>query len=147
MKKSDTFRFQPTIRRVIYDGETEVHNFIYDEISVIFNAGGLRGKNNVSFVIPGIMSMIHPLEISDRYVAYSSRPFEEQEFVPGRKTPVVLLGAFWYDERFGVNRFCGSDEVDAAMENELFELSPHYFVVSLRLDETGSEITDYNRKE
>ncbi|MCD8101061.1 MAG: DUF5041 domain-containing protein [Alistipes sp.] len=85
--------------------------------------------------------------MSDRYVAYSSRPFEEQEFVPGRKTPVVLLGAFWYDERFGVNRFCGSDEVDAAMENELFELSPHYFVVNLRLDETGSEITDYNRKE
>lgn len=73
------------------------------------------------------------------YATYMTRPFEVAALKEGEYTPISLYGSFWFDkeiyEKHGqiIHRFCGSNEVDVALEDEMFDLSPHYFIVSIGL--------------
>lgn len=43
---------------------------------------------------------------------YISRLFETVEGVmPGEFIPLVFFGSMWYDEKYGVYRFCGEQEI------------------------------------
>lgn len=81
----------------------------------------------------GVRRSLIPLE-NDTYL-YNSRPFAPSRFETGKKIPLVLFGSFWKDERFGVYRFCGMKELPPDMKDEMFDLIPHYFIVSIRIDE------------
>ena len=69
---------------------------------------------------------------SERYI-YETRPFKLEAFQLGEFTPLILLGSFWYDERYGIFRFCGEREFSADLQSETLKLVPHYFVIGVRI--------------
>lgn len=52
----------------------------------------------------------------------------------GTKVPLIAYASFYYDEEAKCYRFCGS-MYPKDMEDELFKLSPHYFIVSATFNE------------
>lgn len=128
--RADSFSFHmgPT-SRVIPDGENQEISFS-NKIRIISNKVN-PDKPGISIELIGSSTMTGPMaNLTDR--SYASRPFEVQPFETGRKIPLVLFGSFWVDEN-GHTRFCGSDELDAGMQDEIFRLSPHYYIISVEL--------------
>lgn len=81
--------------------------------SVIFNLSlkGVTDKsNNISYL-------------------YDSRPFKISSFEPNTFIPLVLYGSWWYDDNFGVLRFCGESEIDSEMTAKILESIPHYYII------------------
>lgn len=62
---------------------------------------------------------------------YESRPFAAGKFALGEFTPLVLLGSYWFDERFNVTRFCGESVIDADMQADILKNIPHYYVIGV----------------
>ena len=62
---------------------------------------------------------------------YASRPFAVGELVIGEFTPLLLLGSYWFDERFNVTRFCGESVIDADMQARILKDIPHYYVIGV----------------
>ena len=70
---------------------------------------------------------------------YTWRTYEKQKIELSKKTPLLLLGSSWPDHLYGFERFCGVavlNENDLRTQ-ELFDNSPHYFIISLQLDKEG----------
>lgn len=144
----------PTMEQIKYPGETEFRTKSYDHITFVFNAHD-PDNHMLHYVVKGVQSGGYPLirkseeEIEQekgKYKAsYHLRPFAVQDFTPGEAMPVFLYGSMWLDEKYNIYRFCGSKEVDAAMEDELFKLSPHYFVIKLKLDPNPDYMIDTNK--
>ncbi len=68
---------------------------------------------------------------------YGVRPFTIGEIKTGEKIPVLLYASYFVDPESAKTdrpylRFCGSSEVDREMTDELFDLCPHYYIVSVR---------------
>lgn len=62
---------------------------------------------------------------------YGVRPFKMQQFRTGEFIPLVLLGSFWWDDRYHFYRFCGENELEPDMSNEMTGKIPHYFVIGM----------------
>ncbi len=135
-------RFSPTYRQILYGESDEIVIQSYDQVSVIFDYGTTSEYNRVMFLIPGSMAGGLPITIREECVKYATRPFAVRQMVPGEKIPVALLGAFWHDEKYDIYRFCGRKELDLDIEEDIFDLSPHYFIVYLRLTENHDGVMD-----
>lgn len=68
----------------------------------------------------------------NRY-AYDIRPFKLETLQLGEFTPLLLVGSFWYDERYGIFRFCGEREMPADMSSPSIPMIPHYYVVGVKV--------------
>ena len=68
----------------------------------------------------------------NRY-AYDIRPFKLEALQLGEFTPLLLVGSFWYDERYGIFRFCGEREMPADMSSPSIPMIPHYYVVGVKV--------------
>lgn len=68
---------------------------------------------------------------------YASRPFAAGQLAIGEFTPLVLLGSYWFDERFNVTRFCGESVIDADMQAEILKNIPHYYVIGVVITPVG----------
>lgn len=64
---------------------------------------------------------------------YDVRPFQVDTFKLGAFIPLVLMGSFWWDERFKIIRFCGESELPADMQSDIFKRMPHYYVIGVEL--------------
>ena len=65
--------------------------------------------------------------------AYDIRPFKLETLQLGEFTPLLLVGSFWYDERYGIFRFCGEREMPADMSSPSIPMIPHYYVVGVKV--------------
>lgn len=92
----------------------------------------------ISLSIPDFFAFQLPVDlesVNNSGYFYNSRPFARTDFETGKKIPVVLYGSNWYDEQFDVYRFCGRKELPVDMNDEMFDLIPHYFIISLKVEE------------
>lgn len=145
--------FIPTMQKIKYRGETEYTTKAYDRMTFIFNDHD-PDMQILKYICPDIMSGNYTLirnekkdgDGNERRITYHTRPFRLQEFTPGKEIPILLYGSMWLDEKYNIYRFCGSSEVDAEMEDELFKLSPHYFVIKLKLDPNPDFTIDVNQQ-
>lgn len=64
---------------------------------------------------------------------YDMRSFKVHAFKPGEFIPLVLIGSFWWDERFKIIRSCGESELPADMRSDMFKRMPHYYVIGVAL--------------
>lgn len=69
----------------------------------------------------------------DKRYSYDIRPFTLDKFTLEKFTPLLLIGSFWYDEDFGVTRFCGEGEFESDMTSETLYLIPHYYVLGIKV--------------
>lgn len=63
---------------------------------------------------------------------YETRPFEKYEFKSLEFCPLLLLGSFWFDERFNIFRFCGENEISRDLNSEILKHIPHYYIIGIR---------------
>lgn len=154
--KTNNIQLQPTYREIKYEGYTEFKTYFYDHITFIFNSLDPK-KHMMHYICKETSSGGYPLiwpkdgeenkeEDNKRVISYHLRPFSAQDLVPGKETPLFLYGSMWYDEKFNIYRFCGSKEVDPEMEDDLFKLSPHYFVIKIKLDPNPDFKIDLNQE-
>ena len=62
---------------------------------------------------------------------YDFRPFKVDTIRLGEFVPLLMVGSFWYDERFHIIRFCGEKELPADMSSEMLKMLPHYFLIGI----------------
>ncbi len=74
---------------------------------------------------------------ADSHARYSHRPFKlvPKEHAEIIRLPLVMVGSFWYDERYDVYRFCGEKEIDPELTSEILKNCPHYFIIGIELHE------------
>ena len=91
----------------------------------------------ISLSIPNFFGLQHPVKLEkvQDFYGYNARPFAVTDFEIDKKIPVVLYGSVWYDEKYNICRFCGLKELPVDMEDEMFSLMPHYFIISLKVEE------------
>lgn len=65
--------------------------------------------------------------------AYEARPFILKDIKMGEFIPLLLFGSFWWDEQFGVHRFCGDNEIDPDLSTEILKYIPHYYVIGVEI--------------
>ena len=71
---------------------------------------------------------------------YISRPFETVEGVmQGEFIPLVFFGSMWYDEKYGVYRFCGEREIAPDLSSEIVGHVPHFYVMGVVFTPTEEE--------
>lgn len=89
-------------------------------------------KNMGSFVLPLALRPMDAPGFEGAY-RYDIRPFEMEEIKVGEFIPLLLVGSFWWDERFNIIRFCGEREFSPSMQSETLDRIPHYFVIGISL--------------
>ena len=77
----------------------------------------------------------------DSIYSYHCRPFipAPAADTDTLKIPLVLYGSGWYDERFGLIRFCGEAEIDPETKADILEYSPHYYVIGVDMIRKDSD--------
>lgn len=65
---------------------------------------------------------------------YQARPFESGAFATGQFIPLVLFGSIWYDEKYGIHRFCGESEINPDMSSEILKYIPHYYIIGVEVN-------------
>ena len=68
---------------------------------------------------------------------YQWRAYSKIDWKLDEEIPILVYASSWFDERYRVERFCGVVDLslDEEMTKELFDNSPHYYVVSLKVSE------------
>ena len=83
-----------------------------------------------------------PVKDSDKkFYRYYTRPFKIEAFKEDAFIPLILYGSMWYDERFGVFRFCGEKEIDPDMSSEILKDVPHYYVLGVKFVRKQPQVT------
>jgi hypothetical protein len=66
---------------------------------------------------------------------YDVRPFKISPTAEKRqRVPLLLYGSFWWDEKYGVHRFCGESEFEPDLSNETLKQVPHYYVIGVEVE-------------
>ena len=76
---------------------------------------------------------LKPLNVSkwkDKFM-YGYRPFKVSDIQLGCFTPLLMVGSFWYDNKFDIVRFCGERELSADLSSEMLSMIPHYYVIGI----------------
>ncbi len=68
-------------------------------------------------------------ETGKKFYAYVTRPFTTGKIGYGDFTPLVLIGSVWWDEQFGVHRFCGENEISPDLSSDIVAHIPHFYVI------------------
>lgn len=74
-------------------------------------------------------------ERKDQFYLY--RRYSKIPWVLNKDIPLMVYASSWHDKKFNVERFCGVLDLsynDQATQ-ELFNNSPHYFLVSYKISE------------
>jgi len=69
--------------------------------------------------------------------SYLWRAYSKKDWKLNEEVPLLVYGSTWYDARFNIERFCAVIDLSLSEEatQELFDNSPHYFVLSLKVYE------------
>lgn len=73
-------------------------------------------------------------------IYYQVRPFSLDP-VPAAvpmNVPLLLYGSAWLDRERNVMRFCGERCIDPAMQAQLLDRLPHYYVIGLEFEKTDA---------
>lgn len=62
---------------------------------------------------------------------YGYRPFKVSDIQFGCFTPLLMVGSYWYDDKFDIVRFCGENELSVDLSSEMLSLIPHYYVIGI----------------
>lgn len=139
-------RLRPTMEKIRYEGDDEYTMQTFDRL--VFTINALDEKRSSLRCAGGGASVGMPLKLRRvseiRRIDYLLRLFKPQEFVPGAEIPVFMYASPWYDEKYGIYRFCGSGELDPEMDDELLVLSPHYYILKIVLTPNPDFETDLN---
>ncbi len=66
---------------------------------------------------------------------YDYRPFKIEPFESGKqRVPLLLIGSFWWDEKFKIHRFCGVNEFAPDMSDDELNDIPHYYVIGVEVE-------------
>lgn len=120
------------------------HTYLQAErLTVGFYPSGVDSLANVLFDLVGMGSSRAQLTLrglstpdapGSMFYSYQVRPFRfDEPFEEGRFIPLLFYGSMWYDERFGVFRFCGEREISPDLSSEIVGSVPHFFVIGLEL--------------
>ena len=68
---------------------------------------------------------------------YTWRAYSKIDWKLNEEVPLLVFASSWYDERIRTDRFCGVADLSLSEEDtkELFDNSPHYYVISLKVYE------------
>ena len=68
---------------------------------------------------------------------YMWRAYSKTDWKLNEEVPLLVYASSWYDKRIKLDRFCGVVDLsdDEEKTKELFDKSPHYFVISLKVSE------------
>ena len=71
------------------------------------------------------------------YMHYVTRPYNISAFEYDKFIPLVMYGSFWYDEQFNGFRFCGDNELTPDKLSDIEQLSPHYYVIGIKIHKSN----------
>jgi hypothetical protein len=76
-------------------------------------------------------------EIKRQFQSYHWRRYTKYDWELNKDIPLLVYASSWYDEKNKVERFCGVVDLslDEKLTNELLTSSPHYYVISYRVEE------------
>lgn len=121
-----------------YDADKGIYK-LCDRITVGFSPAADSVKNAM-FNVNNIGSFFWRLALKpmdapgyEGTYHYDIRPFKIEEFKTGEFIPLLLVGSFWWDEKFQIIRFCGESEFSPSMQSETIDKIPHYFVIGITL--------------
>jgi len=68
---------------------------------------------------------------------YTWRAYSKTDWELNEEVPLLVYASSWYDKRIKLDRFCGVVDLslDEERTKELFDNSPHYYVISLKISE------------
>ena len=68
---------------------------------------------------------------------YTWRSYSKVDWKLNEEVPLLVFASSWYDEQFKFDRFCGTVDLsrDEEATKELFDNSPHYYLISLKVFE------------
>jgi hypothetical protein len=69
--------------------------------------------------------------------SYTWRAYSKTDWKLNEDVPLLVYASAWYDEKYKIFRFCGVVDLSHSEEatRELFDNSPHYYVISLKVSE------------
>ncbi len=70
-----------------------------------------------------------------KLIRYDFRPFAIAPLTDQQRQeiPLAIYNSFWFDPKIDICRSCYGD-ITASMSEDVFTLSPHYYVIGIRLD-------------
>ena len=122
---------------VLYDAEKGIY-LLAEKLSIGFfpSADSLKSMtmsiDNIGHIKRNLALKRLEGPEQERKYGYAIRPFSVDAIRIEDFTPLLLLGSFWYDEKFNLFRFCGEREFPADMSSETLKLIPHYYVVGIK---------------
>ncbi len=128
----------------MYDAEKGIYSAA-EKINVGFLpvSDAKDGGKRISclFELPDMGTRIYHLNLQPQYApdstepffSYSTRPFITTEWKENEYIPLVLLGSFWYDQKYNVFRFCGENKISPDMSSTILKYVPHYYVIGITL--------------
>lgn len=86
----------------------------------------------------GFSLKLKPIEHNGAYddeviYHYKPVPFKASAFEEGKFIPLAAYASFWFDEKYGIIRFCGAKELDPDLSTEILKDTPHYYVIGVTL--------------
>ena len=87
----------------------------------------------MSFSITRKLKPVFNVKQNKNEYLYGTRPFELQKIRKDEFVPLVLYGSHWYDEKFGITRFCGANYIKPDMSSDILKDSPHYYVIGIKV--------------
>jgi hypothetical protein len=68
---------------------------------------------------------------------YNWRTYSKTTWVINKEIPLLVYASSWHDAKYDIERFCGVADLSLSEKasKELFDNSPHYFVISYKVSE------------
>ena len=68
---------------------------------------------------------------------YVWRPFSKTDWELNKEVPLMVYSSSWYDEKNNIERNCAVRDLSLSEDatKELFDSSPHYFIISFKVSE------------
>lgn len=76
-----------------------------------------------------------PTTGNNQYI-YFPRPFKTNNIKQDEFIPLMFYGSAWYDPKLNIIQFCGENELNPDMSNQLIKHVPHSYVLGIEITET-----------
>lgn len=70
---------------------------------------------------------------------YCTRIFKPTDIKKGDFIPLVLFGSYWFDERVGVFRFCGENELSSDLSDNITKNIPFFYLIGVQIEPSSKK--------
>ena len=128
-----------TYTHFIYDSieQKDVPYFDYISRLIIFSKDSDRDTHLTISHLGGSTKTELKKQKKRKWQSYHWRAYSVKDWKLDEEIPLLVFASTWYDKSIKTDRFCGVVDLSLSVERtkELFDKSPHYYVISLKVYE------------